>query len=150
MTTLIITMIFSVLIINQQFSNALLDIYFNVRSVSIFNTFHEVCNNQKITVKTTIFNTFENSLDEVCNFKVEERSNFEIHDSLLNFLDEKNLPDVINGKTVLIHNSVLSQMFQDIYELKNQISNPDDKRNPSLFCFIVYKYLEYRDKFYFL
>ena len=76
--SLLIILILSIFFINQQFSNALFDIYFNIKSEPIFNTFQQVCNNQEISVKTTLLNTYGKSLDQVCNLEMEKRSNFEV------------------------------------------------------------------------
>ena len=91
----------SILIITQQFSNALLDIYFNIKSMPIFNSFEEVCNNQEIFIRTTIFNTHLNGLDKVCNQELGKRSNFKIAKKWFNSLfNEEILLDVIQGKSV--------------------------------------------------
>ena len=125
---LLVILIQSILIINQQLTNSLLDIYFNIKTLSLFNNFEEICNNRDISVKTTIFNTQLNSDDKVCNHDLEKRTNFEIVDSWKNLLfNEKILLDVINGKSVLIAPSYLSQNIQRIYELKNHIIFPDDR-----------------------
>ena len=123
---LLIIVILSTLIINQQFSNSLLDVYFNVRSVPKFNSFGEVCNNQEITVKFDKINALYR-LDKICNQEVRKKSNFEIIDGngLANY---RSLINVIEGRTVFIYNSFQSQELELIHELKNHITIADDKK----------------------
>ena len=146
---LLIMLLLSILIINQQFTNALLDIYFNVKSVPIFNTFGEVCRNQKISVKTTKRNVQGNSLDKVCDQDVKNRSNFIIMNTMYDFLAEEILLDVIKGKTVLISMSYLSLSLREIFELNNHITYPEDKRNQALLCFAIPKNQTYYDQIYY-
>ena len=148
--TLLIILILSITIINQQFTNALLDIYFNIKSVPIFNSFEEVCNNKEISVKTTTSNIHGNSLDEVCKKDVKNLSNFEtINDFPNSFMKEEILLDVLRGRTVFIAPSLLSQRFQAIYEVKNHLEYPD-RRNPSLLCYTIIKNLTNSNEIYFL
>ena len=147
---LLIILLFSILIINQQFNNALLDIYFLVKPLPMVNSFYEVCNNLGYSVKTTVANTFANRLDEVCNLEVKKRPNFEIVYAWTDFINEEILLDVINGKTVLISHSSLSKNFKEIFELKTHIISPDDGRNPTLLCYIIDKNLPNWNQFYFL
>ena len=146
LNTLLIILILSLTIINQQLTNSLLDIYFNVKSIPIFNTFDEVCKNQKVLVKTTLLNR----LDQICNLEVRKRKNFEELSRWTQFLDDKILLDVINGNTVLISTSSLSQILRNINELKSHIIHPDDKKDSILSCYKIMKELPYHDKLYFL
>ena len=147
---LLIILLFSILIINQNFTNALLDIYFLVKPEPTVKSFQEVCNNQDYFVRTTAINVFAKILDEVCKLEVEKRSNFEIFETWADLINEEILLDVINGKTVLISPSSLSPKLMEIFELKNYITSPDDERKLSLLCNFNNENIPYFNKFYFL
>ena len=91
-----------------------------------------------------------NSLDNICNFDVTKRSNFEILDSWNKLLDEKFLIDVIEGRSVLITTSVFSKKIQELYELKSHVTDTGDKRNPASICTAIKKELFNHDKLYYM
>ena len=149
--TLLIIWMLSLFFMSQEFTNLLLDTYFNIKSGPIINSADELCNKQEISVKTTLFRM--EALSTICSQRLIENllPRIKVFQSWAEFLsDQKNLMEVIEGKAIILCESSIRQLFSQMNELRNILINPDNKYWSVYTSFIVIKIHKYAKLIYYL
>ena len=149
--TLLVIWILGLFFITQEFTNLLLDIYFNVKSGPIINSAEELCNNQDISVKTTLFRM--EALITLCPTKLIKNllPRIKVFESWSVFLgNQQNLIDVIEGKAIILIDSSTRPLFSKMMELQHILINPDNKYWSVYTSFIIIKIHKYAKLIYYL